>query len=174
MTTADEPQAKYTYATAILGGPNQEYRYWLERQWLPDPPIPGPPRTLGGIGFNPSTADATQDDPTIRKMVGFARRWGYTRVIMTNIYAYRSTNWTALQGVADPFGPENHVYLTRVFRDAEIVVCAWGAMPMWEEYATMLTTWAMGQPTARCLGRNHNGTPRHPARIGYETPLEGF
>lgn len=160
---------KYLQASAILGGPNKEYRYWLERQWGT---LAAPVRTIGFIGYNPSTADATQDDHTIIKEVGFAKQWGYSRLVKGNIYAYRSTDWRGLQRTEDPFGPDNHIWLTKVFQQSEIVVCAWGAMPLMEDYAKSLSTWALGQPTSRCLGKNKGGSPRHPLMLGYDVALE--
>ena len=47
-----------------------KYRYVLTRQVRPGPKI------ATFIMLNPSTADATQDDPTIRRCIGFARQWG--------------------------------------------------------------------------------------------------
>jgi hypothetical protein len=163
---------RYLHATAILGGTNDQYRYWLERQWLPEPPVPGLPRTVGFIGYNPSTADATQDDQTIRKEVGFAQRWGFNRLITGNLYAYRSTIPTSIRGLEDPVGPDNPTYLTRIFEQAELVVCAWGGLPLFSDYGKTLATWAQGQPTARCLGKNRDGSPRHPCYLSYATALE--
>lgn len=158
----------YVHKHAVIGGPNEEYRYYLERQIC----IADPLRTVGFIGYNPSTADGTVDDHTIRKEVEFARRWGYHRMIKANIYAYRATDWRKLFAVEDPFGPENPQWLAYIFQEAEIVVCAWGAMPFATDYAKSLTTWAMGRPTARCLGKTKRGAPRHPLMLAYSTPLE--
>src|SRR5207253_9302632 len=48
--------------------------------------------TVTFVGLNPSTADATQDDPTIRRCIRFAREWGFDRLKMVNLYAYRATD----------------------------------------------------------------------------------
>lgn len=66
--------------------PCGNYRYKLWRTWRQDRP------TLSIIGLNPSTADATQDDPTIRRCIGFAKSWGYGGLIMLNLFAWRATN----------------------------------------------------------------------------------
>lgn len=47
------------------------YRYQLWRIWDESKPY------MNVIGLNPSTADETKDDPTIRRCLGFAKAWGY-------------------------------------------------------------------------------------------------
>ncbi len=64
------------------------YRYALGRIWNPTTP----PALF--IGLNPSTADARQDDPTIRRCIRFARDWGYGGLLMGNLYAYRGMKTT--------------------------------------------------------------------------------
>ena len=54
-----------------LFSPCQRFRYTLTRTW---------DETKSGVAFiclNPSTATATEDDPTIRRCIGFAKTWGY-------------------------------------------------------------------------------------------------
>src|SRR5262249_40146014 len=98
------------------------YRYLLTRRV-------GPGRKSATfIMLNPSTADATADDPTIRKCIGFARRWrcGVLRVV--NLFAFRATDPDVLKAAADPVGPENRRWILRSIRrtNRQIVVCAWG------------------------------------------------
>ncbi len=66
--------------------PCRQYRYRLWRDW-----DPGAGRCVF-VGLNPSTADEHTDDPTIRKCVGFAKRWGFGAIDMVNLFAYRSTS----------------------------------------------------------------------------------
>src|SRR5437868_12651695 len=67
--------------------PCGKFRYRLTRQW-------GEGAALPFVMLNPSTADAEQDDPTIRKCVGFAKRMGYDGIEVVNLYAYRATKPT--------------------------------------------------------------------------------
>ena len=49
------------------------YRWSLSRAWDADLSKPW----IAFIMLNPSTADAEQDDPTIRRCVAFAKAWGF-------------------------------------------------------------------------------------------------
>ena len=81
--------------------PDRKYRYWLLRVWDEALPI------MGNIGNNPSTADERENDPTIRKDIGFATRLGFGGLLKLNAGAYRSTDPKKWLEAADPFGPEN-------------------------------------------------------------------
>jgi len=108
--------------SAILSA-DQKYRYRLTRE-------------LGMVGggaccfvmLNPSTADATQDDPTIRRCIGFARRFDCERLEVVNLFAYRSTDPDALYGMSrdHAVGPENNRHIAEACNASRIVVCAWG------------------------------------------------
>lgn len=80
------------------------------------------------IGLNPSTADEVKDDPTIRRCKGYAKAWGFGRMCMTNLFAFRATNPREMMGQRDPIGKENDKYLVSVSREASLVVAAWGRM----------------------------------------------
>ena len=54
------------------------YRYLLWRRWDDQRP------SVGIVMLNPSRADATVNDPTIRRCIGFAQRWGYGGVEVGN------------------------------------------------------------------------------------------
>lgn len=102
--------------------PCRKYRYTLWRHW-------------GGlfvssyamfIGLNPSTADETHDDPTIRRCIGFARDWGYAGLCMTNLFSFRSTLPAEMKVAEDPIGPDNNRYLSVISKNAGVIVAAWG------------------------------------------------
>lgn len=114
-------------STAIFGAPGDEssrYRYVLTRQW-------GEGRTLAVIGVNPSTATATEDDPTIRRCIRFAADSGHGRLVMLNLFAWRATDVRELKRAATPYGEAlgavNDNHLVRECGAADTVVCAWGA-----------------------------------------------
>jgi hypothetical protein len=97
------------------------YRYTLTRELGIGP-------TLMVIGLNPSTADETQDDPTIRRCIGFAKRWEMGRLVMTNIFAFRSTWPAALYSdTNDPIGADNDHHLLEQAGAADMILAAWGA-----------------------------------------------
>jgi hypothetical protein len=78
------------------------------------------------IGLNPSTADASSDDPTIRRCIRFARDWGYGSLWMVNLFAFRATQPIRLLEVADPIGSENDLWLDKAVNSAQLVIAAWG------------------------------------------------
>lgn len=99
------------------------YRYRLGRE-LPNHDGKG---VVLWVMLNPSTADATADDPTIRKVVGFSSNWGFAVARVVNLYALRSTDWRPLRTHADPVGPENDEQIRASVLAADAVVLAWGA-----------------------------------------------
>lgn len=115
------------------------------------------------VMLNPSTASATEDDPTIRRCIGYAERWGHGRLVVANLFAFRSTDPKALAGDPEPVGPENDAAILRLAREASTVVCAWGAhgayMGRGREVVRMLRG-AGVEPL--CLSQTKAGHPGHP------------
>ena len=142
------------------------YRYWLARR------LAMGERAVAFVGVNPSTANATTDDPTIRKCVGFAQRWGFDWLYMLNLCAFRATDVRALKRVDDPVGPLNWERLTALLQKCEVVVAAWGREsklpnPTARTYASRI----LMRGETRCLGQNDDGSPKHPLYIPYDQPL---
>ena len=85
-------------ARETVFSPCRRWRYTLWRDWMDD--VLELEERAGNnsakyamfIGLNPSTADETRDDPTVRRCVGFAKSWGYGALCMTNIFAWRDTD----------------------------------------------------------------------------------
>lgn len=103
--------------------PCRTWRYTLWRRW-------GGLFAKGSyamfIGMNPSTADESKNDPTIRRCIRFAESWGYAGLCMTNIFAFRATDPADMKVANDPVGPENDTALIECARNVGIVVAAWG------------------------------------------------
>lgn len=144
------------------------YRYWLSRR------LSMGERSVVFVGLNPSTADARQDDPTIRRCVGFARAWGFDWLYMGNLHAWRSTDPKKLpKDSLESVGPRNQEALVWLTQRAELVVAAWGANKL-NFYASTLARRIRALPHARCLGRNADGTPKHPLYLPKTAALQAF
>jgi len=136
--------------------PDGVYRYELRRWWARG-------EVVRFIMLNPSTADATVDDPTIRRCVGFARSWGYGSLVVHNLYALRATDPTALAAHPDPVGPDNDDHLRHWAPPRSFTVCAWGAHPMAARRApAVLALLRAAGFTPHHLGLTAAGAPRHP------------
>ena len=149
------------------------YRYSLERTW-----DTSKERVLF-IMLNPSTADAIKDDATIKKCVGFARRWGYGGITVGNLFALRSRDPHGLLGPHDPVGPKNNSYLEQLAAECPVVVAAWGnsgkkpgLRHLFQERESFTKKLLQGR--MQSLGTNKDGTPKHPVLPGYKTPLEPY
>jgi hypothetical protein len=149
---------------------NQRYRYALTRRWREQP---------GGllwIMLNPSTADAMKDDATIRKCMGFARRWGYGQITVVNLFAFRSTDPDALMVANDPVGPDNDHWIAKCAAEATGVAVGWGGsgppdMTCKRALAVQAILGESGVREAVCIGFTATGMPRHPSRPPYASEL---
>lgn len=141
---------------AVLSGCGR-YRYVLWRDWADGP------KALF-ILLNPSTADAGQDDPTLRRVMGFARAAGHGGVRVVNLFALRATDPRALHNSPDPIGPENDRHLTEQLRACDgAVICAWGAQGGYRgRDAQVLARLAGAGVPLWHLGLTAGGKPRHP------------
>lgn len=105
--------------------PCRLYRYTLWRSW--GGMFDAQAEYAMFIGLNPSTADETLDDPTIRRCIGFAKSWGYSALCMTNLFAFRATDPKVMMNDPSPIGPDNDDHLAACAAGAGVVVAAWGA-----------------------------------------------
>jgi hypothetical protein len=167
-----------------------KYRYRLWRNFGKFRPLfshkryppPNQEKRVLWIMLNPSTADGKEDDPTVRRCMGFAYRWGYGGIEVVNLYAFRATQPDVLKECGqsvDIVGPQNNQYICQALEDESIgkVVVAWGRA---------LRAFAIGrihevveiiqhqEKQPECLGFTRGGEPRHPLRVPYKEPLRAF
>lgn len=150
------------------------YRYQLSRIWDKNKPL------VGFIMLNPSTADSLNDDPTVRRCVGFAKSWGYGGIYIVNLFAYRSSNPRDLLAIPalDAVGYLNQFYLEEVFDKADFIVCAWGNQSILDRLMKRLNN--EYKPLAKCftslcyLELSKNGTPKHPLYLKADCKLLEF
>lgn len=144
--------------------PCRTFRYDLWRVWSEGP-------SVAFIGLNPSTADETQDDPTIRRCIGFAKSWGFGRMHMLNLYAFRSTDpMGLLPDLESKVGPDNDEVLLNVAGRCSFVIAAWGAFAFAHDRGNRVARGVIGcSGQVLVLGRNQNGSPKHPLYIRADT-----
>jgi len=136
------------------------YRYALWRTW--DVSLP----SVCFIALNPSTADATRDDPTMRRCIAFARRWGFGGMAVGNIFAFRATRPADMKAEPNPIGRANDRWLQRLASESPLVVAAWGSHGAWMgREAQVLALLA----DVECLGVTASGAPRHPLYVRGDT-----
>ena len=162
--------------------PCGHYRWVLCRS-IRSPSQADPFRALLFVGLNPSLADAGRDDPTLRRLQGFARNWGYHQLVVLNLFGRISASPMALRRCADPVGQHSDRVLTRWFG-------TWSRSPScdlwlgWGEsgclyrrdqqvlmmLATALALRLQGAPPL-VIGTTRSGQPRHPLYVAAGSKL---
>lgn len=142
--------------------PGRKYRYALWRIWGSSDK-----GKVMFIGLNPSTADESLNDPTIRRCIGFAKDWGYGGMFMCNLFSYVSTDPKALITSGEPLDINNY-WLEKIAECCDKVVFAWGAFKMHKE--RMLQVAEMF-PEAYCIGKSKEGFPKHPLYLAKNSEL---
>ncbi len=150
----------------------EKYRYTLYRAWDKSKP------KVMFIMLNPSTADATFDDPTIRRCIGFAKSWGFGSLYVGNLFAYRATNPKSLFLTDNPIGENNKYWLDKMVSLSDKVVCAWGNSPILkrfqktnknDEYQPLL-----GYQNLHYIDLSNDGTPKHPLYLKGDLQLKPY
>lgn len=144
--------------SGVIFDPSVRYRYLLWREWQIYAP------RIVFVMLNPSTADATRDDPTIRRCISFARRWSFGSLDVVNLFAYRATEPAMLAQVDDPVGPDNEFHLKRAIMRADKIVLAWGNHGTLREQHAVFERSFPGE-TFFCLGLTQAGHPKHPLYV---------
>lgn len=150
------------------------YRYSLTRRW------DAGAYSLPIIMLNPSTADASIDDPTIRRCISFAKREGFGGIRVMNLFAFRATSPDAMRAAVDPVGPDSFAHFETLFAHVSSnsnvpVLAAWGAHGDHLSRAEAITREARYHGARLvCLGTTKQGHPRHPLYVKGDHPFVPF
>ena len=152
---------------------NRYRRFKLWRIWDPDLP------TMTTIGLNPSTADETQNDPTVTRCINRAHDLGLGGLIMLNVFSYRATDpkelWDAAEwGGIDIEGEGNRAAFEGISQSG-VVLAAWGVGGARYRQGERVGLWLRSEGAEpKCLGTTKDGHPRHPLYVARDKELEPF
>ena len=130
----------------------RDYRYALWRTWDASKP------QVLFIGLNPATADASQDDNTMRRCMVYARDWGFGSMAVGNLFAFRTTWPSELKKARDPVGKTNDRWLRRLSKEAEMTVAMWGNDG---SYLDRAAGFIKAYPDLHCFRVTAQGQPHH-------------
>ena len=151
-----------------------QYRPILWRQWGPENAFPL------WIGLNPSTADETHDDPTVRREWLYTRRrLGFQSYYKANVFDYRATDPDGLLSATG--GPQSAANWHFIRTNAQRQGCAYVILalgvpprPLRQQAAGMIAQLAAVNVPLFCLGLTKDGWPRHPLYMKADAPLLHF
>ena len=147
------------------------YRYSLSRIWEENKPL------LGFIMLNPSTADAENDDATIRSLIRIVTALKYGGFYVGNLLPIRCTDPKLL--------PKKHVdklildlnmkNIVNINKNVDKLVFSWGNnYSELINYAALKVKDAYKKDAYQLGDRTKIGNPRHPLYLKTNTPLQKF
>lgn len=146
----------------------------LMRRWLGEA---FPDRYILFIGMNPSTADASVDDPTCAREWTFARREGFSAMVKCNVGDYRATHPKMLvePGIV-AVSPANIPAIRQAARGAGLIVLCHGKLnrALASAGREIVETLRADGLDLWCFGVNADGSPKHPLYLRADTPLIAF
>lgn len=141
-----------------------KFRYVLMRDWSITPlPI------ALCIGLNPSTANGHEDDPTIRILIKTLNNLGFGGLRMLNLYSFITPKPEKLWETPDAIG-DTDKWLRKISEETNEIIFCWGAFRQGVWRAKRIKEIF---PSAKCFGKNKDGSPLHPMAImwqGIKTP----
>ncbi|PHQ71346.1 MAG: hypothetical protein COB93_03365 [Sneathiella sp.] len=137
------------------------YRYRLWRRW-------GGGGKVTFIMLNPSTADATRNDPTIERCHRRAVAMGFSALDVVNIFAFRATDPRDLKRTAKPVGSDNDAAIIASLKDADMTICAWGSHGDHQNrHNAVRDLLKANRLTVHALSLTKKGLPGHPLYLSY-------
>ena len=141
---------------------DKKYRYSLKRIWDNDKP------KVLFIMLNPSLADDYQDDPTIRRLIKFAKLYGYGGFYVGNLFSYITPYPSELLDKDLMFSKKNIHEIKKMTGLIKDVVYGWGNSFEEPEWLKQIIS------NPKCFGKNKNKTPKHPLYLSYNHKLVNY
>ena len=146
------------HKSSAIFSKDRVYRYVLIREWDSRKP------SLMFIGLNPSTADEEKDDPTIRRIMGFAKKGGYEKIYVTNIFAFGATYPKDLFSNKNPVGFDNDLWIKNISKEVEKVILAYGNLGKKFDRPNEILKLI---ESPYCIKISKTGYPMHPLYLEY-------
>lgn len=142
---------------------DRTYRYWWERRW--DESLP----SLGFVMLNPSQANETDVDPTVFRCLSRAKKNGYGRLVVVNLFALVSTDPAGLYEHPLPVGEgdRNDRAILRAAKECRLLIAGWGVHGSFADRCEQVRRLLDGHEIW-CLGTTKAGQPRHPLYVSYQ------
>tara|TARA_B100000686_G_C16802696_1_gene987323 strand:+ start:3537 stop:3995 length:459 start_codon:yes stop_codon:yes gene_type:complete len=138
---------------------DKKYRYSLTRIWDDSQ------KKILFIMLNPSSADSQNDDPTIRRLISFTKKWGFGGFWVCNLYPYRTSSIKELYKSLSSMQNKNKIQIKNHILKTNLIVYAWGNTekePNWLK---------KNVKKPFCIDKNINGSPKHPLYISSNKKL---
>ncbi len=140
---------------------DREERFSLSRIWDFNKP------KILYIMLNPSYADDKLDDPTIRRLIFFSKKFKFGGFYVTNLFT-QITPYPKLLNIKSAINKNNLKVIKNFVLKSNTIVYAWGNLineP--KEFLSIIDN-------PLCFKKNLNGTPRHPLYLPSSSKLESF
>jgi hypothetical protein len=139
---------------------SEKYRYVLERRWGTTSD-----NVINFVLLNPSTADASQDDPTVKACIQFAKNLGFNGLLITNLFAFRATDPIKMKSCKYPHGSKNDRYIEDAAKKSKMIIVAWGNHGTHCDRDKEVIKLLSPIKNLFCLGITASGNPKHPLYI---------
>tara|TARA_Y100000310_G_C20698667_1_gene827657 strand:+ start:5255 stop:5773 length:519 start_codon:yes stop_codon:yes gene_type:complete len=165
MIKREHSSANGTKSFAIYS-PSGKHRYLLNRTWNPSG------KSLLYIGLNPSTATEISNDPTITRVINFAKREGFGSISICNLFSYRATLPSDLKSSSDPIGKETDPFILQQAKKADSILLGWGNHASFLERGKSVQNLLLPHKEKTfCLGLTKSNEPKHPLYLKSESPF---
>ena len=140
------------------------YRYFLWRNFDSGQGI------VTFLGLNPSTADSSKDDPTMRRCTSFAKNWGFSGFWMINLFARKATVFKQVQHEKRKLiGRDNLLWWDFCQSRSQMIIGCWGNPGAYLEQDKIAHEFF---ESLHLIRLNRSGQPAHPLYLpGHLNPI---